>query len=243
MGIEGAYPTAQEIQLIRQELAKKLSEIDPGEVDQSDVARVNSDDKYVSKFFRHVFDNPGEQTEAAVKMILNTLRWRREMGASHIRESDFSQPVFDKGALFSRNRDKDGKKLLVFSVFKHIKGQIKMEDMKKFFVYYLERLYREEDGDQITLLFDCREAGLKNMDMEFVQFIIGTLKEYYPDPLNYIIVLEMPWVLNGKLKYFCASYQIFPVFSCVQGDQRLVAAPRSQEDQVRDQGQHERVRE
>ena len=36
------------------------------------------------------------------------------------------------------------------------------------------------------------------MDMEFVQFIIGTLKDYYPDPLNYILVLEMPWVLNGE---------------------------------------------
>ena len=87
-------------------------------------------------------------------------------------------------------------------MYKHIKGQIKMEDMKKFFVYYLERLYREEGGEQITLLFDCRDAGLKNMDMEFVQFIIGTLKEYYPDPLNYILVLEMPWVLNGKMILF-----------------------------------------
>ena len=74
-----------------------------------------------------------------------------------------------------------------------------MEDMKKFFVYMLERLDREEQGQQITLLFDCRTAGLRNMDMEFVQFIIGTLKEFYPDPLNYILVLEMPWVLNGEL--------------------------------------------
>ena len=102
-------------------------------------------------------------------------------------------------------RDKDGKKLLVFCVFKHIKGQEKMDDMKKFFIYSLERLGREEEGDQITLLFDCRGAGMKNMDMEFVQFIIGTLKDYYPDPLNYILVLEMPWVLNGKntdIKYY-----------------------------------------
>ena len=57
-------------------------------------------------------------------------------------------------------RDKDGRKLLVFSVFKHIKGQEKMEDMKKFFVYWLERLYREEAGQQITLLFDCRYLSL-----------------------------------------------------------------------------------
>ena len=33
--------------------------------------------------------------------------------------------------------------------------------------------FREENGDLITILFDCRNAGLKNMDMEFIQFIIG----------------------------------------------------------------------
>ena len=37
--------------------------------------------------------------------------------------------------------------------------------------------------------------------MEFVQFIIGTLKDFYPDPLNYILVFEMPWVLNGKFHF------------------------------------------
>ena len=57
---------------------------------------------------------------------------------------------------YSFFRDKDGHKLLVFCVFKHIKGQEKMEDMKRFFVYMLERLNREEGGEQITLLFDCR---------------------------------------------------------------------------------------
>jgi len=201
MGVEGAAPTAEEIQEIRQELAVRLT--DPGlacEVEQADLQRLNSDDKYVTKYYRHVFDHPGPQTEAAVKMILSTLKWRKDMGACSIREGDFPPALLDRGALFSHNRDKDGRKLLVFSVFKHIKGTDKMEDMKKFFVYMLERLYREEKGEQITLLFDCRAAGLRNMDMEFVQFIIGTLKEFYPDPLNYILVLEMPWVLNAAFK-------------------------------------------
>ena len=105
MGVEGALPTAAEIQVIRQEVARRISELETRDaVDQVDVARVNSDDKYVSKFFRHVFDHPGNQTEAAAKMIINTLKWRKEMGASTIKETDFLQPVFDKGALFSRNR-------------------------------------------------------------------------------------------------------------------------------------------
>ena len=139
-------------------------------------------------------------------------------------------------------RDKDGRKLLVFSVFKHVKGSEKMEDMKKFFVYMLERLDREEQGEQITLLFDCRTAGLRNMDMEFVQFIIGTLKEFYPDPLNYILVLEMPWVLNGEDGWegiYSITRQIFFSSSRLQSDKRLVAARRSEEDQVPDQVQHD----
>ena len=53
-------------------------------------------------------------------------------------------------------------------------------------------------GFIILLIYFYRGAGLKNTDMEFVQFIIGTIKDFYPDPLNYILVLEMPWVLNGK---------------------------------------------
>ena len=146
--------------------------------------------------------------------------------------------------MLSPFRDKDGRKLLVFCVFKHVKGSEKMEDMKKFFVYMLERLDREEQGEQITLLFDCRTAGLRNMDMEFVQFIIGTLKEFYPDPLNYILVLEMPWVLNGELggerEISRVKLKIFS--SGLQSDKRLATPGRSEEDQVPDEVQHERVR-
>ena len=43
----------------------------------------------------------------------------------------------------------------------------------KFKKFYLCIIFREENGDQITIMFDCRNAGLKNMDMEFIQFIIG----------------------------------------------------------------------
>ena len=91
-------------------------------------------------------------------------------------------------------------KLLVFCVGKHVKGIEKAEDMKKLFVYYLERMTREEGLAQFSIVFDCRNAGLKNMDMEFTQFMINTMKDYYPDPLNYIIVFEMPWVLNAAFK-------------------------------------------
>ena len=103
-------------------------------------------------------------------------------------------------------------KLLVFCVGNHVKGIEKAEDMKKFFVYQLERLSREEGLSQFSIVFDCRNAGLKNMDMEFTQFMINVMKDYYPDPLNYIIVFEMPWVLNAAFKIIKVKIQSHPDF-------------------------------
>lgn len=148
----------------------------------------------------HVFDLPGSQIDEASNMILETFKWRKKFGVDGISADTTNQSFFEKGTVYSHNRDKDGKKLLVFVVGRHTKGSEKMEDMKKFFVYYLERLEREELEDEITIVFDCRNAGLKNMDMEFMQFIIGMLKDYYPWMVNYILVFEMPWVLNAAWK-------------------------------------------
>ena len=125
MGVEGAPPTAGEIQEVRQELARRLSEADIGEVEQVDLQRLNTDDKYLTKFWRHVFDHPGTQTEAAVKMILNTLKFRKEMGASTIREEDFPPGLLDRGALFSHNRFEAGS--MYSSVLSCVRSGTKMD--------------------------------------------------------------------------------------------------------------------
>jgi len=200
MGVEGALPTEQEISDIRTLVNDRVDDMGLENIDVSCLHKIRTDDVYLTKFFIHTFDHPGRQTDAAVNMIINTLKWRKEFGAESLSESDFPQSLLEKGSLFSHNRDIDGRKLLVFVVGKHYKGAEKMEDMKRFFVYHLERLNREERGEQITVMFDCKGAGLKNMDMEFVQFLIGCMKEYYPDPLNYILVYDMPWVLNAAFK-------------------------------------------
>jgi len=66
-------------------------------------------------------------------------------------------------------------------------------------IFYL-LYFREENGNQISLFFDMVDAGLSNMDMELIKYLIGLFKSYYPNFLNYIIVLEMPWVLNAAFK-------------------------------------------
>lgn len=199
-GTEGMEPSREQIQTIRNGAKEKFEELGLDNFNERDLSRLETSDDYVARFFLHVYDLPGEQEEEAITMILQTFKWRKEFEVEDINIDNVNKAFFEKGAVFSHNRDRDGKKLLVFEVRKHIKGVEKMDEMKKFFVYYLERIDQEENGDKITIVFDCTNCGLKNMDMEFIQFIIGCFKDYYPCMLNYILVFEMPWVLNAAWK-------------------------------------------
>jgi hypothetical protein len=43
-------------------------------------------------------------------------------------------------------------------------------------------------------------------------YFSGVFKDYYPNMLNYILVFEMPWVLNGKLQPFAKLFSNLPLF-------------------------------
>jgi hypothetical protein len=48
------------------------------------------------------------------------------------------------------------------------------------------------------MVFDMEGAGLSNMDMELVRFVINCFKIYFPDLLQWMLVFNMPWVLQGE---------------------------------------------
>ena len=68
-----------------------------------------------------------------------------------------------------------------------------------FLVYWFDRLEKQQKGDKISVFFEMTGAGLSNMDMEFVQYLIMLFRDYYPYFLNYIIIFEMSWILNGTI--------------------------------------------
>lgn len=69
-------------------------------------------------------------------------------------------------------------------------------------------LCRQTNGDQITIFFDMMDTGLSNMDMEFTKYLISLNKYYYPAFINYILIFEMPWVLNGN--YLLITVTLIP---------------------------------
>lgn len=162
----------------------------------SDVDRVKNNEVWVNRFLTH---HEGDMNEA-LNMIWETCEWRKSMKVNEINEQNVKLEYLKDGSLFPYGCDKDEKTMLVFKYKMHFKGQKDFEELKRCLIYWFERLERQTNHDQITVFFDMMDTGLSNMDMEFSKYIINLNKQYYPSFINYILIFEMPWVLNAAFK-------------------------------------------
>lgn len=131
--------------------------------------------------------------------LWSTCIWRQKFGANDLNETNVRMDYLSDGVIFPHNCDVDGKPLLIFKTSKHIKGAKDMNELLKVLIYWVERIQRERHLEKMTIFFDMDGTGLSNMDLDFIKMIIETFKMYYPNTLNYILVFEMAWILNGKL--------------------------------------------
>eukprot|EP00091_Calanus_sinicus_P021438 TRINITY_DN6356_c0_g1_i1.p1 TRINITY_DN6356_c0_g1~~TRINITY_DN6356_c0_g1_i1.p1 ORF type:complete len:183 (-),score=77.19 TRINITY_DN6356_c0_g1_i1:327-827(-) len=160
MDSEETPPSAEQIEIVLEGVKNKIEDEGKELFHEKDIDKLLSGDKYVTRFWIHTFFMPGNRVENTVNMVINTFKWRKEFGLHDISEKMLDDKLKNKGALFSRNRDKDGYKILVFCIRKHVKDPKNMQSMKEFFVYMLNRIEREEDGRKITIIFDSENASI-----------------------------------------------------------------------------------
>ncbi|KAB7498110.1 Motile sperm domain-containing protein 2 [Armadillidium nasatum] len=195
--VDPPEPSKEQILILRETVLKKIeSDGLMDKIDSRDIKRFQTDDSYLRRFLMH-HDN---DQKLASDMAIDTFKWRKEIGVNDITEDTLDKEMVEKNSLFIHNRDKDGCKMLIFIVRNHNKDAVDIEKLKTFLIYWVERLEREEKGKFITVVFDMKDTGLRNMDMVFVQYFINLFKFYYPWILNYILVFEMPWILNAMWK-------------------------------------------
>jgi len=112
-------------------------------------------------------------------------------------QQSVGQEYLNEGSIFVHSNDVDGKPLLIFRVKLHSKSK-NLDELIRIVVYWVERTQRQQHLTQLTIFFDMAGTGLATMDLDFVRRIVETFKLYYPNTLNYILVYELAWVLNGK---------------------------------------------
>lgn len=177
--------------------------------------KIMANDVWLTKFL----ENNDLDMKKSLEQLWDTCMWRKTAninGKLLIENQDiiliiiFSSPEISEdnirldyvhdGIMFSRGKDVDGKAVFIFRSRLYTRGSRDLDEMKRVFIYWLERCIREANDDYITFMFELTDAGLSNVDMDLTKYIITTLKSYYPYSLNYILVYDLPWILNGELR-------------------------------------------
>lgn len=71
---------------------------------------------------------------------------------------------------------------------------------------------RESNFDKFTMVFEMANCGLSNVDLGYTRTVVNVFKSYYPNTVNYMLIYDLPWVLNGKLIKF-STYTPSPHFN------------------------------
>lgn len=143
--------------------------------------------------------------DEAFDLIVRTLTWRKESQISTLTDAHFPREFFKKGGLFIYERDLNDTPLLYMRV-KGIRKCNDLDDLVKLFIAYQISKIDTQSAALFSwgILFDCTDIGFANVQIDLIRFLITVLKDYFPCGIKYVIVYELPWILNTVQKLIFA---------------------------------------
>ncbi|RCH85391.1 hypothetical protein CU097_003555 [Rhizopus azygosporus] len=153
--------------------------------------------------------------DAAYNMITNTLRWRLHMrvddivalGENGIRdELNKLQPdlgdcfitQLNSGKAYLGGPDKADRGICFINVNLHRKEDQPSEVIKLLTIYVMEtsRMIVHQPVEAACIVFNMDGFTLKNMDFDFVKFLVTCFEAYYPETLGSCLIHKAPWVFS-----------------------------------------------
>ncbi|KAH8239081.1 hypothetical protein KR032_000501 [Drosophila birchii] len=196
MSTDKQQPTAEQISEVRTHILQRMEKEPPAEpFHPNDLKRMNDSDVWITKLLE-IYELDLEKCKIR---LWDNLVWRQSFGVNEITENNVNQEYLTDGSIYVHNKDKDGKPLLILNIKMHSKSR-NQEDLMRVLVYWVERLERENGLGKITIFMDMTGSGLSNLDLDFIKAIIGVFETKYPYAPNYILVHELPFLLNAAFK-------------------------------------------
>lgn len=163
---------------------------------EEDYARMLNDNWTVSRFLLRCRLNP----KRAARLMEQCGKFRREykMGISKL--SDFPIEFHRAGGLFRYAPDRVGNQTLFMRVKMHRRVPELSQIMKEFILCCLEECDRANNGRGTAVIFDLTNCGLQNADPGFLFWLVYSFRNYCPKGLSYIIIYNLPWILNATAK-------------------------------------------
>lgn len=168
----------------------------PGSFHPDDYERMLADDWTVSRFLLRCRLQP----KRAAKLMEQCGKFRREyrMGVSKL--SDFPIEFHRAGGLFRYAPDRVGNQTLYMRVKMHRRVPELSQIMREFILCCLEECDKANNGRGTAVIFDLTNCGLQNVDPGFLFWLVYSFRNYCPKGLSYIIIYNLPWILNATAK-------------------------------------------
>jgi len=189
-------PTAQEYEAIAQIRSAFEAEFkcNPDLYHKSDVDRVLENDWTVHRFLL-----AGDGTASAgLTRLINAMKWRKEWAIHEMSETDFPKQFYQ---MMRFGRARNGSTVVLTRAQFYIPLNEWRELFKKFFVFVLETLDRQNTGAGITVVLDLRDCRLFNVDFDFVWFVKPIQSKYYPFLLRQQLNCDIPWILSSVSQF------------------------------------------
>ncbi|KAG2212335.1 hypothetical protein INT47_001695 [Mucor saturninus] len=153
--------------------------------------------------------------DLAYNMLANTLRWRVTMrldeivalGENGLRDElnrlkpelgDNFVTQLNSGKAYLGGPDKDGRGICFINVSLHNKDNQPLEIIKLLTMYIMEtsRVVVHQPVEAACIVFNMDGFTLKNMDFDFVKFLVTCFEAYYPETLGSCLIHKAPWVFS-----------------------------------------------
>jgi hypothetical protein len=117
-------------------------------------------------------------------------RWRVELNVDNLEPGDAQR----KGKVTRFGRDKSGRPIVTILSRRHLKKNCDLDELRRNFIYELEQLIKDCDPaqEQLTIIFDLTQFGMKNMDYDLVKLLLDVLEYNYPEILGQSYIVNSP---------------------------------------------------
>ncbi|XP_015782041.1 motile sperm domain-containing protein 2-like [Tetranychus urticae] len=208
--------SAQNVRRLREAFRQEYT-TNPDLYYEEDYQKLETDDWYVKRFFLARNRNETE----ALRMIVETMKWRKEIKIREFRDYHFPIEFYKIGALFIYECDRNGFLTVYIRVKMHRKIPELDDHSRKFLIHVLNKADIMTGGNGIGVVFDVTGAGYRNLDWDYLKFLINSGSNYFPVGVKYILVVNVPWAFNAvrraALSFLPAS--LFGLIKFANGDE------------------------
>jgi hypothetical protein len=177
--------------LLRERYAKN-----PDSFYEQDYKLMLEDDWTVTRFLLRRRLDP----KRTAKLMEECGKFRRQYLMGEVQLWEFPIEFHLAGGLFKYAPDRVGNVTMYMRVKMYRRVPEISDVFKAFILCVLEQCDRATNGRGTAVVFDLTGAGLQNVDLGFLYWLLNSFRNYCPKGVSYILVYNLPWFLSATAK-------------------------------------------